>query len=76
MSFSFAGPQQVSPGPQHPPVLVIDSQIVSNRLFFFFSVSTLIDSLIVVVADNRLSSLAVYFLFLVVDLLFLNFAVL
>jgi hypothetical protein len=44
LSSSFEGPQQLSPGPQHPPVLVIDSQIVANKPFFRFSVSIIIDS--------------------------------
>jgi hypothetical protein len=51
--FFFAGlmlfasePPQVSPGPQHPPVLRIDSLIAEkNPFFFFFSVSIFATSL-------------------------------
>ena len=44
LSSSFAGPQQVSPGPQQPPVLVMDSHIVEKKPFFFFSFSILVIS--------------------------------
>lgn len=36
LSSSFEGPQQVSPEPQHPPVLLRDSRIAENSPFFFF----------------------------------------